>query len=294
MKVAIHSVFILKENILFLEEWIQYHILLGFSKFYLYDNSKVNKITGWDLKTCSKEIICGKRNKHNVDYDKIVTMTNDQMNNFVIELCKKYPCVDIIEWSPTDKDGNVLYGQVEAHNHCLNRLRKDQVNWCASIDMDEYIVLKKHNSIIDYISSLQSNIKNIEMSQTMFDSRFNNIDKLVTDIYKTYNNTQWEKKNIFNVASTINVNVHSVVVTGINYKPPKRDIMFNHYRLMYFNYKYNIDNINKGIRTKLKTHTFIPVSYNKDYKKYLTLINYKDKGKGKGKILMKLRKKLNL
>lgn len=35
-----------KENILFLEEWINYHILLGFNKFYLYDNSKVNKISG--------------------------------------------------------------------------------------------------------------------------------------------------------------------------------------------------------------------------------------------------------
>jgi hypothetical protein len=40
---AIHSVFIIKENILFLEEWIDYHIQLGFNKFYLYDNSKVNK-----------------------------------------------------------------------------------------------------------------------------------------------------------------------------------------------------------------------------------------------------------
>ena len=31
MKIAIHTVFILKENILFLEEWIYYHILLGFN-----------------------------------------------------------------------------------------------------------------------------------------------------------------------------------------------------------------------------------------------------------------------
>ena len=43
MQIAIHTVFILKENILFLEEWIKYHILLGFNKFYLYDNSKVTK-----------------------------------------------------------------------------------------------------------------------------------------------------------------------------------------------------------------------------------------------------------
>ena len=32
---AIHTVFILKENILFLEEWIKYHIHIGFDNFYL-------------------------------------------------------------------------------------------------------------------------------------------------------------------------------------------------------------------------------------------------------------------
>ena len=34
--IAIHSVFIAKENILFLEEWIDYHLLIGFNRFYLY------------------------------------------------------------------------------------------------------------------------------------------------------------------------------------------------------------------------------------------------------------------
>lgn len=41
--IAIHSVFIAKENILFLEEWIDYHLLIGFNRFYLYDNSKVTE-----------------------------------------------------------------------------------------------------------------------------------------------------------------------------------------------------------------------------------------------------------
>jgi hypothetical protein len=45
-KIAIHSVFIVKENILFLEEWIDYHIQIGVDAFYLYDNSKVEKRTG--------------------------------------------------------------------------------------------------------------------------------------------------------------------------------------------------------------------------------------------------------
>ena len=40
---AVHAVFISKENIVFMEEWIDYHIQLGFNRFYLYDNSKVTK-----------------------------------------------------------------------------------------------------------------------------------------------------------------------------------------------------------------------------------------------------------
>lgn len=44
-KYAIHTIFIAKENILFLEQWIDYHMILGFNLFYLYDNSKV-EITG--------------------------------------------------------------------------------------------------------------------------------------------------------------------------------------------------------------------------------------------------------
>ena len=64
MQIAIHSVFILKENILFLEEWIKYHILLGFNKFYLYDNSKVTKSGGCHIN--HKCFNPGKVNKYNV------------------------------------------------------------------------------------------------------------------------------------------------------------------------------------------------------------------------------------
>ena len=115
MKFAIHSVYILKENILFLEEWINYHILLGFNKFYLYDNSKVNKVTGWDIKH-RNVIIGGKVNKYGVNYDKIVNMTDKEINDYMIKLCEKYKCIEIIEWSPTDTNGNILYNQKEAHN----------------------------------------------------------------------------------------------------------------------------------------------------------------------------------
>merc|ERR1712072_674140 len=133
MNIAIHTVFILKENIFFLEEWIHYHILLGFNKFYLYDNSKVTLSSGHHPK--SKCFKVGKVNKYNVNYDNIVNMTDKQMNDYVKKLCNKYKCIEIIEWSPTDNKGNILHDQRGAHNHCLKILKKNKIDWCANIDM---------------------------------------------------------------------------------------------------------------------------------------------------------------
>ena len=118
---AIHAVFISKENILFLEEWIDYHIQLGFNRFYLYDNSKVTKKGLYDKN--NKYLKLGVVNKHNINYDEEVKLTQEQVNEIMDKIVKKYEGkVNIIEWSPKDKDGNILYNQTEAHNHCLKRI----------------------------------------------------------------------------------------------------------------------------------------------------------------------------
>ena len=59
------------------------------------------------------------------------------------------------------------------------------MDWCANIDMDEYIVINDFDNIEKYISSLPLQIKNIKLGQIRFDTRFNNPDKLVTDIRET-------------------------------------------------------------------------------------------------------------
>ena len=260
MKIAIHTVFILKENILFLEEWIYYHILLGFNKFYLYDNSKMNKVTGFDNKPNHK-IIGNKVNKYGVNYDKIVNMTDIQINQYVQKLCEKYKCIEIIEWSPTDKEGKIVYDQIKAHNHCLKKLKSDKIDWCAIIDMDEYIVIKDFDNIEKYILSLPQKIQNIKMGQVRFDSRFNNVGKLVTDItnaeIKGFDRNK-SNKNIFNIENTIYVKIHSVDIKKefSQYRPSTKEMWFNHYKLNNNNYKH-INNINVNIKTKLNEYSFI-------------------------------------
>ena len=259
MKIAIHTVFILIENILFLEEWIYYHILLGFNKFYLYDNSKVTKSGG-----CHPNHKCfkpGKVNKYGVNYDQVVNMTDTQMDQYVQKLCEKYKCIEIIEWSPTDNKGNILHNQNQAHNHCLKKLKSDKIDWCANIDMDEYIVIKDSDNIGKYISSLPLTIKNIKLGQIRYDSRFNNTDKLVTDItdaeIKDLDRNH-SNKNIYNVENTIKAEVHHIYIKKgfLEYKPSTKEIWFNHYKIKGNNYKH-VNNINVNIKTKLNKYSFI-------------------------------------
>lgn len=275
---AIHTVFILKENILFLEEWINYHILLGFNKFYLYDNSKVNKISGdWATSQRGQDegwkfVQLGKMNKHCINYDKIVNMNQKEMEDYLRKLCDKYKCIEIIEWSPTDKDGNILHNQAEAHNHCLKRLKKDNIDWCANIDMDEYIVIKDYDNISQYISSLSCDIKNIKLGQIRFESRFHHLDKLVTEItiteeseYELRLRTPGWYKNIYYVKDTINLDVHLVTLKNQEneYIPPSDHIWFNHYKLDKKNTcSYNRLNETKhinNIRIKINKESFIPL-----------------------------------
>jgi hypothetical protein len=246
---AIHSIFIAKENILFLEQWIDYHIQLGFNKFYLYDNSKVTKLDGNNIKQSNFKP--GKLNKYNVNYDELVKLSDNEISEVLIKIQKKYKMVEIIEWSPKDNNGNIVYGQLNGHNKCLKQMKKDNVKWCAVIDMDEFIVIQNGKTIQEYINKLNSNTSNIILKQIRFDSRFNNLNKLIINI----NGTEFPEnkylgenspKNIFRVKDTTKLSVHFWEGHGKQFKPNESDICFNHYKMN--NTKYKLDNINIKIK----------------------------------------------
>ena len=141
---AIHTVFIAMENILFMEEWIDYHMQLGFNKFYLYDNSKLERPGEWDrLKSAAAgTLVPGRVNKHGIDYRRLVGLSEREVADLLRRMADKYRGkVLFTDWSPRDETGKITYGQLEAHAHCLRRLKRDGVDWCAYIDMDEFIVI---------------------------------------------------------------------------------------------------------------------------------------------------------
>lgn len=103
---------------LYIDEWIAYHLALGFSHIYIYDNSDTN------------------------------TLASKQTDRVII---KHFPGKQ---------------KQFDAYNQFTIQYRKKHT-WAAFIDCDEFIVLKKHRSILDFLSEYSS-CESIGLNWKMF------------------------------------------------------------------------------------------------------------------------------
>lgn len=88
-----------------MDEWIRYHLHIGFHHIYIYDNSPEHSLRGWQ---------------------------------------DRYPGRVTIQHFPGDTM------QLSAYNTFLWK-NKYRHTWCAFIDADEFIVLKKHNNVVEML-----------------------------------------------------------------------------------------------------------------------------------------------
>ena len=102
----------------YIDEWIKYHLFLGFSHIYIYDNSA---------------------------------------NNILKD--KKSDRVTIIPFPGISK-------QLQAYDIFILQYKKKHT-WCAFIDCDEFIVLKKHDNIISLLNDYD-NCSAIALNWVMF------------------------------------------------------------------------------------------------------------------------------
>ena len=168
LKLAIHSVFILPENFIFLEEWITYNMELGFTQFYLYDNyGSVSRGKG---RTGNNESSLNKT-RAGIEFFKLFNF--DIYNEFE-KLKKKYPGIHYIKWQPKDEDGNITYLPGKAISHYRDNYAKNS-DWTAFIDPDEFIVLKdtNKNNLKEFIKDKESSeITKLFMKQKKMQDRF--------------------------------------------------------------------------------------------------------------------------
>lgn len=249
---AIQSVFILKENILFLEQWIDYHKQLGFNKFYLYDNSKVQRSGTFHMK--NKKFKVGNTNKYSINYGDIVKLNDTELQQKLQLILNKYPEVEVIEWSPKDKNGIITFSQNQAFRLALQEMKKKNIKWCANIDMDEFIVINNGKKIYDYLNRLHKSISSIRLRQIRFSSRFDDVDKLVININKAeLDNIDKHNayKHIYRVNDTEWIKVHTWNGTGRLIFPRIKEIGFNHYKLNNLNKSKEVNNIDPKIKNKV-------------------------------------------
>ena len=135
---AFHTVFIPSENIRWLEEFLIYHIHIGFDHFYLYDNEGSIGRSG---STPTK-------NKYGFQIQ-----TSTEHADTLAAILQRYAAyITYIQWQPTNANGHIIYGQHKSIADCMKRYGADN-EWIAFMDLDEFIYSPTHIHIPDYLKS---------------------------------------------------------------------------------------------------------------------------------------------
>jgi len=230
-KIAIHTVFIAKENILFLPEWIAYHYAKGVRQFYLYDNTGVEEIDSFDKSSSSKRLIPNKVNMYGFNYEERIKMSSEEISETLEALKNLYEpgVINYIKWQPKNAEGRIIYGQDAAFDDVRQRFGPN-IDWLISIDVDEYVVSEQ--PIAELINSVEKQgYKCIEMSEIPAKNRFLMPDSLIieTSIFTNTPNTN-AKKNIYKIKD--------IVLGTANAKKLEAPIEL----ICYNNYKYKSNN----------------------------------------------------
>ncbi len=226
-RVGIHTVFVAKENILFLKEWVLYHKHMGVDHFFLYDNS------GGDgyVKGVSTPLFArDRKSKYGIPYDDIVALSEAEIADVLDHIRREIPNVHIVRWQPTDAEGRVRYAQVEAQNDALKRFGPT-VDWMVFMDIDEFLVADQ--PVPEIARNLDAGgydggmIHPREMT-----SRFDKLDRYVTETTLTFRNPPWAApKYLCKVSRTWYVMVHRFISLGRRYEFSERELFFLHYKL---------------------------------------------------------------
>lgn len=124
---GVFTTYLPRENLPYLEEWLQWHIGLGASFFHLYDN------TGSTTLEMGNSMAVNGRTKYGHRPD--LSLSDDEVLEIEREIIRRYP-VEKVMWQPRE-NGRIVWGHVAACDHFSKVVTE---GWCAFIDMDEFIL----------------------------------------------------------------------------------------------------------------------------------------------------------
>ena len=183
------TVFLPRENIFFLDEWLRYHIAVGFDHFYLYDNG------GSRWVDCGNNLEVNARNKRGEEVYRLLADRDDVSIERelvrVLDPFRSAGYVTRIPWQPRDRSGQVTYGQAKAFMDYVRTYARDS-EWVSFTDMDEFVVPVRHDSVRDVLLALESDgYTYVAMPQKCFASRFDREGRPVAEVLEIVQCADW-------------------------------------------------------------------------------------------------------
>jgi len=244
---SFHTIFIMNENVKWMEEFIIYYKNLGVEHFYLYDNE-------------GSSGYYSSNNKNRYDFPISTTSNQDDLNKFNYILSKYGDYITYIKWQPRNYYGQIFYDQDNCIKECINKYGNDN-EWIAFLDFDEFIFSVKNINLVEYLKSLNENVSCVKLIQKKFLDRFLTDQVYITQEFRCINNfkigTEWAPKNIVRCKDFESLeNIHRINVKN-NIIVPDTDILrFNHYNLnekqfnwmkSFYNRDFDIDGTDDGM-----------------------------------------------
>jgi hypothetical protein len=218
---CIHTVFILNENINYLEEFIIYHKHLGFDHFYLYDNDgSVGRGYGNATRT---------RTKRGFPINTTNSESDEKMLKTILD--KYENTITVIKWQPKNNKGQITYGWRDSVHHFISTYGKS-VEWCAFIDLDEMIFSPSNINLPEFIRSQPVKVSKIVLSQKIFRDRFFKYTKNYTQDFTCVDKTIHFALKMIVKCEDIKLvkDMHNIYVNKSSVTAKPDILRFNHYK----------------------------------------------------------------
>lgn len=181
-RLSLMTVFLPRENIFFIEEWLNYHLAIGFDHFYLYDNM------GSRWLDCGNNLEVNARNKRGEKVYQLLADRDDaQVRSDLESLLEPFErrgYVTHVIWQPRDRDGQITYGQSDACLDYVERFGRD-TDWVALTDLDEFIVPMRDDDLTTTAEGLdRERVTRVMLPQKCFASRFDGEGNPVNEVLR--------------------------------------------------------------------------------------------------------------
>lgn len=224
--VSIYTMILPRLEVFFLEEWIEYYLLIGVDNIYIYDNGPLSKDYRKFLNQEPSEGIKWSA-KPKANY--LPELSDEEVYSKLHSIINKYPNVHLKEWHhpfcKKDDAPSILPTKIDAYMDCM---KNNQSDWWIHIDPDEFIFFKKHGYIKNFLKTY-SKYSTFHIKDKKFEER-----KLGKPILE---NIKWtNKKDVpTGIKSIVNNNIRKIGIhrsysSGKLKVVPSTEVVIHHYQ----------------------------------------------------------------